>query len=183
MNPVAGNGERGAGGVLIYNQKTDPRGTLRYGFRSSAATGCGWIATYNALCLLGLPAEPKELIRYYQKRFPLLNGTFGTFLPNVAGFFRRRGFARVRMVRRRDEFDTAAHGGDVCILYFWWRDGFRFGTHFAAVERREDGFWGYNTYRNSTGPDQFGPSLEAFLKERGYFWPVLIVPGKRDGNR
>ena len=169
--------------MLIYNQKTDPRGKLRYGFRTSAATGCGWIATYNALQLLGLPAEPEELIRYYQRRFPLLNGTFGTFLPNVAGFFRRIGFDGARLVRRRSAFDTAAAVGEVCILYFWWRDGLRFGTHFAAVERREDGFWGYNTYRNSVGADRFGPSLDAFLKERGYFWPALIVPGKREGNR
>ena len=38
---------------LIYNQKKIPKDQWRYGFRSSAATGCGWIATYNALQLMG----------------------------------------------------------------------------------------------------------------------------------
>ena len=36
---------------LIYNQNDIPKDTWRYGFRPSSATGCGWIATYNALRL------------------------------------------------------------------------------------------------------------------------------------
>ena len=162
---------------LIYNQKKIPKGKWRYGLRSSAATGCGWIATHNALRLLGHPSEPEQLIRYYRRRFPLLNGTFGTFRPNLAGFFRRRGF-HVRTVRRRREFDEAARNGGVCILYFWWRDGLRVGTHYAAVQYENGKFVGYNTYRNSTGPDPYGPSLEAFLRRRGYFWPALLVISK-----
>lgn len=33
---------------LIYNQRKIPKDQWRYGFRTSADTGCGWIATYNA---------------------------------------------------------------------------------------------------------------------------------------
>ena len=50
---------------LIYNQTKIPKEQWRYGLRTSAATGCGWIATYNALRLMGYAAEPEELIRYY----------------------------------------------------------------------------------------------------------------------
>ena len=38
---------------LILNQRQIPADQWRYGFRSSAAVGCGWIATHNALRLLG----------------------------------------------------------------------------------------------------------------------------------
>ena len=38
---------------LIYCQHDIPKDELRYGLRTSAATGCGWIATYNALRILG----------------------------------------------------------------------------------------------------------------------------------
>ena len=48
---------------LIYCQRDIPKKQWRYGFRSSAATGCGWIATYNALQLMGYRAEPEKLIR------------------------------------------------------------------------------------------------------------------------
>ena len=53
---------------LIYCQRDIPQNRWRYGFRASAATGCGWIATYNALRLLGVHAEPEELIRFYERQ-------------------------------------------------------------------------------------------------------------------
>ena len=63
---------------LIYCQRSIPADELRYGFRTSAATGCGWIATYNALRILGKKAEPEALIRYYERQLPLLHGNTGT---------------------------------------------------------------------------------------------------------
>ena len=51
---------------LIYNQTKIPKEKWRYGLRTSAATGCGWVATYNALRLMDYRAEPEELIRYYE---------------------------------------------------------------------------------------------------------------------
>ena len=38
---------------LIYNQNHIPKEEHRYGFRASAKTGCGWVATHNALRLMG----------------------------------------------------------------------------------------------------------------------------------
>ena len=59
---------------LIYNQTKIPKKQWRYGLRSSAATGCGWIATYNALRLMNYRAQPKDLIRYYERQFPIVHG-------------------------------------------------------------------------------------------------------------
>ena len=59
---------------LIYNQNHIPKDQWRYGFRSSAATGCGWIATYNALRLMGYYAKPEDLIHYYERQVPIING-------------------------------------------------------------------------------------------------------------
>lgn len=50
---------------LIYNQHDIPKDVYRYGLRPSAQTGCGWIATYNALKLLGCTTDIPELIRYF----------------------------------------------------------------------------------------------------------------------
>ena len=63
---------------LIYCQRSIPKEQWRYGLRSSAATGCGWIATYNALRLMGCEAQPEKLIRYFQRQVPLLQGNAGT---------------------------------------------------------------------------------------------------------
>ena len=67
----------------------------------------------------------------------------------------------------------------MCILFYHWRDGFRLGAHFVALHKKDGVFVGYNTYRNSTGPDRYGPSLQTFLKERGYFGTVLIAIQKK----
>ena len=162
---------------LIYNQTKIPKEKWRYGLRSSAATGCGWIATHNALRLLGETSEPEELIAYYQRKLPLLNGLFGTFFPNVTAFFRRRNFHVTSVFRRRD-FDEKAKLGDVCILFFFWRQGWRMNSHYAAFSWQDGSFIGYNTYSNSTRPESYGTELESFLERQKFFLPVLIVISK-----
>ena len=168
---------------LICNQHGIPKGQLRYGLRSSASVGCGWIATYNALELLGYHAEPEDLIRCFERQLPLIHGTAGTSFWGPAVCLRQWGFP-VKMVWHREQFDEEAKKVPVCILFYrWFRNG-RPGAHFVALRHTEQGFVGYNTYRNSTGPDFYGPSLEAFLKRKRYFGAVLVpIPELPGGPR
>ena len=158
---------------FIYNQKQIPKDKWRYGLRSSAAVGCGWIATYNALHILGYHAEPEDLIRSYERQVPLINGNVGTILFGPALQFSQWGFP-VKTVLKREKFDEAAKEADVCILYYRWLKKFKYGAHFVALRHTPEGFVGYNTYSNSTGPDHYGPSLSEFLKRRKYFGAVLF---------
>ena len=159
---------------LIYNQRKIPKDQWRYGFRSSAATGCGWIATYNALRLMHYRTSPEELIRYYERQLPLIHGNAGTSVPAPAIFFLHHGFD-VRVSLKRCSFDGLTKSSDVCILYYRWRQKFKFGAQFVTVRYADGKFIGYNTYRNSEGPDCYGESLEAFLKKKKYYLPVLIA--------
>ena len=158
---------------LIYCQRAIPKEELRYGFRSSAATGCGWIATFNALRILGKRADKQELIRWYERQLPLIHGNAGTSFWGPAAFFHRHGF-HVIMEIRRDRFDALVEHSKVCILFYYWRKGIKLGGHFVALHKTGRGIIGYNTYKNSTGPDPYGDSLDAFLKKRGYFGCVLM---------
>ena len=158
---------------LIYCQRDIPRGELRYGFRASAETGCGWIATYNALRLLGKRADKQELIRYYERQLPLVHGNAGTSFWGPAAFFLHHGF-RVEPEVRRERFDDLAERSKVCILFYYWRKGWKLGGHFVALHKTDRGIVGYNTYRNSTGPDCYGPSLERYLENRKLFFTFLI---------
>ena len=162
---------------LIYNQNHIPREQWRYGFRSSADTGCGWIATHNALRLLGYETDIKELIRYYQRQLPLIHGNAGTSFWGPAELFHRWGFP-VKVSVKLSEFDALARSSDVCILFYYWAKAPRFGAHFVALRHTEAGFTGYNTYKNSTGPDDYGPSLQEFIRQRKFFGCILI--GIRD---
>jgi len=162
---------------LIYNQTKIPRDQWRYGFRTSAATGCGWIATYNALRLLDYNADPEELIRYYERQLPLIHGNAGTTILGPAVFFAHHGFP-VEVVANRAKFDALAKDCPVCILFYRWRKKYRFGAHFTALRYEGGRFTGYNTYSTSEGPDDYGESLDGFLRQKKYFAPVLI--GIRD---
>ena len=163
---------------LIYNQTKIPKNQWRYGFRSSAATGCGWIATYNALRLLGYRTEPKKLIRYFEKQFPLIHGNFGTAFWGPALYFQKWGFP-VKMTARRSRMDALAREGDVCVLFYRWRRGWRFGAHFVTLRYTDGGFVGYNTFTTSDGPDHYGQNLEVWLRKQGYFLPVLTTIRKK----
>ena len=163
---------------LIYNQNKIPKEQWRYGFRSSAATGCGWIATYNALRLMGYMADPQQLIRDYERQVPLINGNIGTVLFGPALLLRKQGFT-VKTVANRAKFDEAAKEAEVCILFYRWLRKYRYGAHFVALHHTENGFVGYNTYRTSRGPDLYGPSLEVFLKKRKYFGAVLFTISRK----
>ncbi|MBQ9148023.1 MAG: hypothetical protein IJX69_00455 [Oscillospiraceae bacterium] len=158
---------------LIYNQRNIPKDQWRYGFRASAATGCGWIATYNAMRLMGYTVDIDELITWYEKQLPLIHGNAGTTMWTPVIRFRKWGFPTEVVLDRR-KFDEAAKNADVCLLFYRWRKNLKLGAHFVALRHTETGFIGYNTFKNSTGPDPYGPSLEEFLKQRKYFGAILI---------
>ena len=84
----------------------------------------------------------------------------------------------VEVTLKREDFDRVASAADVCVLFFRWRRGAKLGAHFVTVRHDSRGFVGYNTFRNSKGPDFYGESLDGFLRKHHYFGAVLI--GIRD---
>jgi len=168
---------------LIYNQNDIPTDQWRYGLRSSAAVGCGWIATHNALRLMGYRTDIPGLIRYYERQLPLIHGNTGTSFWGPAVLFHQWGFP-VELRVKPAEYDQVVQRSDVCILFYhWfyhWRRGLKLGAHFVALQRTRDGIFGYNTYRTSTGPDSYGESLERFIRKNHWFGTVLIgIKNKR----
>ena len=158
---------------LLYNQKKIPKEQWRYGLRSSAAVGCGWIATYNALVLMGYKPDPKKLISWYEHQLPVIHGNTGTSFWGPAAYFRKSGFP-VEVSAKRDRFDEIVERSDVCILFYHWHRKWKLGAHFVALHKTGDTITGYNTYSNSTGPDSYGTSLQEFLKKRKYFGAFLL---------
>ena len=92
--------------------------------------------------------------------------------------FKNWGFP-VKMIVDRKRFDVEAAAADCCILFYRWQKKARLGAQFVALHRSDRGFVGYNTYSNSIGPDHYGDSLDAFLKEKKYFGCILIAIEKK----
>ena len=165
----------------IYNQTQIPKDKWRYGLRSSAKTGCGWISVYNLLALFGKEPEPEQLIAALEKQLPLLHGTFGTMCLGPAMLLKKMGYAvyTTSDVSQYDDLARKAHGA---VLFYYWRRGIKLGAHFAALQWDGRRFVGYNTYSNSQGPDDLGGSLPDFLKKQGYFGSVLTVVRSKAGE-
>ena len=164
---------------LIYSQRAIPKDQYRYGFRSSAKTGCGWIATYNALCLLNKDPDIHEIISFYEHELPLINGNIGTFMLSPVHYFQTHGY-EVYYTGNKNKFDDLAKASDVSILFFWWRYKFMIGPHFVALHEMPNGYYGYNTYANSKGPDYYGKSIKTFLAKKHYFGAILIGIKRKD---
>ena len=161
-------------GELIYNQTHIPEEKWRYGFRPSAKTGCGWIALYNALILLGEEPNPEALIRDLEKQLPLIHGNVGTFCLGPALLLKKYGYS-VNICSDTQRFDALVRKSDAAILFYYWRKGLHLGAHFVALQAAASGFIGYNTYTNSVSPDSYGNSLTQYLKNQGYFGCVLTA--------
>ena len=158
---------------LIYCQKDIPKEQWRYGLRASADTGCGWIAVYNALRLLGHPADPDTLIQAFTRQLPLIHGNLGTTILAPALYLRKLGF-ETDWTAREDRFDAFAREYPVCILFYRWYGKWKLGAHFATLQATQEGFLGYNTFTTSKGPDHYGADLRGFLKRQKFFGCVLI---------
>lgn len=161
-------------GELILNQTQIPKEQWRYGLRSSAKTGCGWIALYNALILLGEEPNPEALIRDLEKQLPLIHGNVGTFCLGPALLLKKYGYS-VNICSDTQRFDALVRKSDAAILFYYWRKGLHLGAHFVALQAAASGFIGYNTYTNSVSPDSYGKSLAQYLKNQGYFGCVLTA--------
>lgn len=159
---------------LIYNQTRIPKGKWRYGLRSSAAVGCGWVAVYNVLCLLGRPVPPEELIHLLHWQEPVLNGPAGTVFWGPARLLRRMGF-QVKLSANVSTFDDLAKDSKACILFYYWRRKWKIGSHFVALRYENGHFQGFNTYSDSTGPDEYGPSLEDFIRAQGWVGCIIAA--------
>lgn len=162
----------------IVNQTRIPPEQWRYGLRASAKTGCGWIALYNALLLLGEQPEPEDLIRALEKQLPLIHGNAGTTCLGPALLLKKWGYP-VTISSDVSRFDGLARQADAAILFYYWRRGLRIGAHFVALQATPQGFVGYNTYTTSASPDSYGTSLPKYLKRQGYFGCILTAVKKK----
>lgn len=157
----------------IYNQRSIPKDKWRYGLRTSAATGCGWIAIYNAMNIMGCPVKIEELIRQLERQVPLLHGNAGTLAPAPYFWFKKQGF-RVEITGKKQDFDRVLNRNDCALLFYYWKKGLRIGSHFIAVRSTPEGIIGYNVYVNSTGEDFLGKSLPDWIDKSHHFGCILI---------
>ncbi len=154
----------------IHRQNEAPAKLFRYGFYGTGHSGCGWVSVHNVNVMLGRAIHPSKIISALEWIEAFCLGFVGTVPFALRAYFFFRG-DRTRFTRNMDKVDALAKEQTASILGYLHRKG----GHFAAIRWDGENFWGYNMFSDGTGPYCMGPSISAFMTQRGYLHPQLVV--------
>jgi len=128
-------------GTFIDNQNRGLASQVRMGGSDGRNegwyNGCGWIAAYNALIIMGDPLHPAEIVNHFETSGgTVFDGVLGTYPHAIERFFRDRGYEvrHTLFPGITTNVDNAIRGGSVGILAFMHTSA----AHFVTIEYREE---------------------------------------------
>ena len=149
----------------------------RMGVTDSAACGCGWIACYNALRLLGGRQRPESVLKELERSL-VLRGRMGTRTVALPAFFLKRG-CRVAVSFTLAGAEKQAPGADANIVYYL--RGKHPSAHFVAfsggVGKTPQGETVYRFYNSLTA------RLLPCRRPQGIESPCYCAGGRRGDRR
>ena len=134
--------------ALIDDQNQSPASQVRMGTASNRNegwyNGCGWVATYNALVLLGNAKHPAEIVRDFEVRGTVMGGVYGTYPNAIERFLRDAGFNAnlILFPQAIVDIDNAIRAAGIGILGYAHTSA----AHYATIvyNEEEDAFIVYN---------------------------------------
>ena len=135
---------------------------IKFGFSTSDQNGCGWIAAYNAMILLGHQQQIADVVKYFDGAFrTILFGVFGVAPHAITEYFISHGFsvrANPFPFVRPFYMEERARNTRVCILLYAHNSG----AHYIAL--RWNGAQ-YDVYNNDD--IVYALTIDGFLKRAG----------------
>lgn len=127
--------------TLIDNQNQSPANLILMGntpgLNEGWYNGCGWIAAYNALIILGNPIHPAEIVNHFEtNRGAVMGGVLGTFPHAIERFFAYLEYdvTHTLFPQRSANLDDIIRASRVSILAYTHTRA----AHFIAIEYHED---------------------------------------------
>ena len=155
----------------VNGQGLSPVKDMRYGVSDIARAGCGVIAVYNALLLLGNPHRFCDVIAWGDRKAAAVFGLLGTLPWKAKKLFRQLG-CTVDTVTDEAQFDRCAQQADACLFTYWNQKGsIRRGMHTVCLQYRSGAIDVYNLFNSCAGV-----SRKVSLKEwaAGGIGPVVL---------
>lgn len=145
----------------IINQ-TKMASVVRGDFKTDY-NGCGWIAVYNLLKLLGKPVHYKKVIDTIGSDLPL-DGLFGTGVPRIMKALEALGVRACKHLNKP---------GTVGIIMYCHKKG----CHYIAYQRLENGR--LHLYNDVQGKEDDIITWEEFQKKRALLGAALCINANR----
>lgn len=163
---------------FILNQKNEYISKYRFGYNTIGPVGCGLVAIYNALLLLGDKMEFCDVIRELETNGVLFQGFCGTHPLAIAQFFSKRGYEVNVTLNNFDE--TAANGDAANIMYYKHSSG----EHYVAIKYKDESFEGYNTFcENTLIPDYFENSIATLEHGKETYRGLMLISISKKNNK
>lgn len=120
---------------------------FRIGRHNFHHSGCGCIALFNTLSMMGQKPNLCEIVEFVEKKGMLAYGLMGTNPKAVEKYLRLKGVAFQRFLRM-DELQEAIQPDDVIISLYWWTQPKSIGAHYVSLRADETGLTAYNVFGN-----------------------------------
>jgi len=184
-NGVDPTGCRPENGLILFEQVenryiTDQRdpsvGYMRFGLANVSHSGCGIVATYNALISMGDYVPFEEVLEYYNQNIDqaLIYGLAGLPPKAVVQYFRSKGY----IVINTDNpmlMDFYSQYADACILWYAYttdQNPLGYGAHYVEYICAPGGCVGRNTNQRITIFEE--PSTYGYSENRFYARGIFI---------
>jgi len=150
-------------GYIINQSKLN---TIPYGKYTSDYNGCGWIATYNAMKLLGEKVDVENIIDYLN-HYTIIKGKLGTNPAGIKNFFKERSFS-LKSTSHVEKFNSYSKNcGAGIILYLSNQT-----AHYVAFNKSGEQ---YHFYNDIYGKEDDIRTMDQFLKEVKFNIAYLIA--------
>jgi len=134
--------------ALIDDQNKSPANQVRMGTAENRNegwyNGCGWIAAYNALILLGNPKHPAEIVRDFETSGTVMGGVYGTYPNAIVRYLSDCGHSaeHVLFPQVSVNIDNVIKAAGIAILGYAHTKA----AHYVTIEyrARDDAFVVYN---------------------------------------
>jgi len=128
--------------TLIDYQNRRPANQIRMGSTDGRNegwyNGCGWIATYNALILLGNPQHPADIVNHFETSGgTVFGGVFGTYPKAILEYllgYAKSGVSSFNLPQITTNIDNEIKNARVGILAYAHTSA----AHYVTIEYRED---------------------------------------------
>lgn len=144
---------------------------LLYGIVDIGWSGCGLVALYNAMYLLGKPVSLSGIIHWADSSgASILFGVFGTSMNKIKEYLSKNSFETKEV---KDDFDRYIREYGIAILEYWNdKSDILKGKHIVCIEyqKKNNRVMVYNLYNNSIAPTQINS-----ISDLGNINPVKMI--------
>lgn len=129
-------------------------------------SGCGAVATFNAMTLAGCTPVMPDIVDFYEHKGLTMYGKLGVNPRAVGRYLNQQGI-QWKKYSKRSELDAVMKAGQCAILLYWWVGKKGCGAHYVTVEKDAEGIKVYNVYGNRDRTYEFS-NIEEFLCHGDY---------------